>query len=472
MNSNRLDVAKHKRRISSKNIEKEEKLLNNSNEIEDMNIKQVDLQNRTAVVEQWLEGHQHDKHVQFSKNLTSFNQTNETKQERSYSFNNQSNEKLYSIDENNQQLNISTEKSIIKSNDLSNIVYNRQSLITDSRLYRSTNNDALSQSTFRSPSPLTRSRQSSFSSNPPIERDRTSSILSSIESVPSFNLSSNNKDRLCSLEINSSLSEIDRKKLDDIRQLVPDEFENIVPKLITLGVIIIPKKFFEINCEDMSGKDLIERHRLISLIKKDEDNIKHKEYLENFYGSISYDDKIYQKTNMLRETLSYNGKLALLLAYKDEIERELNKKIPQWKLIPIDNNRTNLSEYSYSTNRSSIISNPYKTRKKSTIISSSSIKTTKDLSLNNNQNYLLTLSLPDHIDNQWLNKSVAHSIEQAMILLDRLRLLSSNNLTNISYDYSVVQQNIYDNNQIQFVKQFKRWLLLCSILYIEHNSPI
>ncbi|CAF4024946.1 unnamed protein product, partial [Rotaria sp. Silwood1] len=104
-----------------------------------------------------------------------------------------------------------------------------------------------------------------------------------------------------SLELNKSLSEIDRKKFDDIRQLVPDEFENLVPTLIKLGVIIIPKKFLEINTEDMSGKDLMERHRLISLMKQYDDNIKHNEYIENLYKSISNND-IINNNKLLRET--------------------------------------------------------------------------------------------------------------------------------------------------------------------------
>ncbi|CAF2745152.1 unnamed protein product [Rotaria sp. Silwood2] len=444
-----------------------------------MNIKQVDSPNRTDAVQKWLEGHQQDKHVKFSQNLTSTNKTNENEtKRRSSSFNNQFNNKLISIDENNQQSdNLTTilnEKSIRKSNDLSNIIPNPQTLITDSRLYRSSNNDVLSLSTKISSSsltPLTRSRQSSFSSNVHFERERererTSSIVSSIESTPSYILSSINKDRLCSLELNSSLSEIDRKKFDDIRQLVPGEFENLVPILIKLGVLIIPKKFFEINNEDISGKDLIERHRLISLIKQYEDNIKHKEYIEYLYRSTSYDNYIYNNY-LLRDKLSYKGQLALLSAYKDEIERELNKKIQHWKSISIENNRTNLSEYSYSTNRSSFISNSYQIRKKSIKNSLSSIKSSKDLLLTNN-NYLLTIKLPDNIDQQWLNKSIAHSIEHSMILLDKIRSLSSNDFINIPYDYLFIQQNIYQKNQIDFVKSYKQWLLLCSILYTEHN---
>ncbi|CAF1059509.1 unnamed protein product [Rotaria sp. Silwood1] len=443
-----------------------------------MNIKENDITYRTAAVEQWLQGNQHDKHVQFSQNLTSINQTNKsnktdhTKRASPY-FNNQ-----VSIDENNKQIDISNDKLLRKSNYLSNNIYNHQPLINDSRFYRSTNNDNLSQTTIplSSSTPLTRSRQSSFSSNTHYEhehehqhqhqreRERTSSIGSSIESSPSHILSSVNKDRLSSLELNKSLSEIDRKKFDDIRQLVPDEFENLVPTLIKLGVIIIPKKFLEINTEDMSGKDLMERHRLISLMKQYDDNIKHNEYIENLYKSISNND-IINNNKLLRETLSYKGQLALILTYKDEIECELNKKIPHWKLITIENNQTNLSEYSYSTNRSSFISNSFQIRKKSHRNSSSSIKSTKDLSLINNKNYLLTISLPDHIDKQWLNKSIVHSIEQAMILLDKIRSLSSNNLTNISNNDLFIQQNIFHKDQIQFVKAFKRWTLLSSILY-------
>ncbi|CAF1033959.1 unnamed protein product [Rotaria sordida] len=430
-----------------------------------MNIKENDLFNRTVAVQQWVESSHHDKHVQFSQNLTSINKNNQTKQVSS-SIYNKYNQNSVSIDGNNQSGNI--------SNDLSNIVYydKHQPLTTDSRFYRTSYNDNLSQTTRLSSSPsLIHSRQSSFSSNhhlehePQTERERTSSIVSSIESSPSYILSSVNKDHLSSLELNESLSEIDRKKFDDIRQLVSDEFENLVPTLIKLGVILIPKKFFEINTENMSGKDLTERHRLILLIKKDQENIKYKEYIENLYLSQSYDDNIINKRKTLRETLSYKGQLALLSTYQDEIECELNKKIPQWKLISFENNRTNLSEYSYSTNQSSFISNSFQLRKKSHRNSSVSIKSNKDLLLTNNQNYFLTLSLPQVIDNQWLNKTIVHSIEQAMILLDRIRSLSSNNLTNISSNHLFIQQNIFNKEQIDFVKAFKQWSLLISILY-------
>ena len=362
---------------------------------------------------------------------------------------------------NNQQLNslpkISTETTM--NHNRSRSYYIPIGATTETTLYRSANNRTLSISSVASSS-IAPSRCSSFSSNMVSEHPHAPSIISSIEPPPS-SLSLTNKDRLTSLEYDSSLSEFDRKKLDDIRQLIPDEFEKLVPTLIKLGVIIFPKKFLENDKEEMSTKQLIERHRLISLIKKDEENREHQLYLEQIYGSVLPKDNVNHQYRLLRESLTFHGQQALLSAYKDEIERELNKKIKHWKLIPMQSMKTTFSENSYSTNKS----NPSQVRKKSVKISSS-IKSSTDVSITSNYQ-LSEILLPDRIDIQWQRKSIVNIIEQGIDLLDKIRDLPATMLPNISSNELFIQDNIHDINKQNIVKAFKRWLFLWSTLYSE-----
>ncbi len=311
--------------------------------------------------------------------------------------------------------------------------------ITETTHYHSTINRTLSISTNSSSSVTP-----SLSSNTVIEQRYPSST---------------NQIRLSSLEFNSSLSEFDRKNLDDIREIIPDEFEKLVPTFLKLGVITFPKIFFQNNNqqEQMTTEQLIERHYLFSLIKKDQDNIQYKRHIEHLYGNL-----LPQHNHLLlRESLSFKGQLALLYTYQDQIQQELNKKIKYWKTIPMISIKTNYSEYSYSTNKSSLTDNSFRIRKKS-LKSYYSIKSNTNLSLTIDQNSLQIL-IPDHIDNQWKRKSIVHIIEQGIILLDYIRSLSLPILPNISYN----QHNIYDDDKINIVKAFKRWLFLCFTLYAQ-----
>jgi hypothetical protein len=438
-------------------IKKEEMSVNHSNIFNGINTKQLDLPNPTTVVQRWLhDDFEPNKRVQFSQNVTVVNKTRKTKKHSSPT----NNKSLSNYQQSNILPNISAETTDKKSKS----ICMPTAPTTETTLYRSANDRTLSVSTVAS-SYIAPSRHSSFSSNIFIERQHAPSMISSIEGPPSI-ISLPNKDRLSSIEFHSSLPEFDRRKLDDIRQLVPDEFETLLPTLIKLGVIIFPKIFLENNNQQMTTKQLIERHRLILLIEKDREKHEHERYLEHLYGSVLPKDNINQKYQSLREALSFHGQQALLSAYKDEIERELNKKIKYWRSIPMQFVKTNLSEYSYTTNKS----NTLKMRKKP-VKKNSSIKSSTNLSLTSNYQ-LSDISFPDQIDIQWHRKSIVNIIEQGMNLLDKVRDLPSTILPNISSNELFIQDTIYDINKQNIVKAFKRWLFLSSILYNEDKCTL
>ncbi len=420
-NINRSDIRQRPTRISLPNVK-------------NINTKQIDLTNSNVIVlvEELNDEFETNKRVQFSRNVTIVSETDESRKmnrTKRHSF-----PIIDILSTANQQTNF--------------LPTQRLNNPTETILYRSPINRTLSFST--SPS-VTSSHRWSLSSNLINLRQRnTSSIKSS-----SINTSSTtNKARFSSLEFNSSLSEIDRKNLNDIHQIIPDEFEKLVPILIKLGLIYFPKKFFQNNYqeEEMTTQELIERHRLFSLIKKDQENIQYKYYLQRLYGN----DNIHYEQQLLRETLSFQGQLALIETYQDQIERELNNKIKFWKKIPMISITNNYSEYSYSTNRSAFGQNSFRIRKKS-IQSNSSIKSNIDLQSTIDQNSFQIL-IPDHIDKQWKRKSIVIIIEQGIILLDKVRSLSTSN-------QQFIQDNIYDINQLNIVKEFKRWVFLWSTLY-------
>lgn len=437
-----------------------------------MTLQPDDIPNRTAVVEEWLNGHSVNKHVQFAQNVTVVDRVSQLKLEhrtrRSSSADNPA-RTLFTVDEKSRQSkflpDIPNGRTKAKVNGVPAVGFHPQPAIIDPTLYRTVNDDAVSVSSVRTSSSF-RSHRSLASTDMRNERGCVPSVISSIQAPPSTTWSSQNKERFSTLEFHSSLPDTDRQKLEDIRQITPDEFEKLVPTFIKLGVITIPKKFFEINNEDMTGRELIDRHRLNTLLKQEDDKLRRKITLEELYGSVIPDENNHRKNNLLRESLSFQGQLSLLATYQDEIERELSRKIKNWKSISINNYKTNLSEYSYATTNSSIFPHTYQNKKKS-IRSSSTFKSDTDYSLTVND-YLLKTVLPDSLDYQWRRKLIVNIIEQAMVLLDRIRTLSSISLPSISANELIVAENPYNPNQIEFIKAFKRWSFLCSTLYSEY----
>ena len=166
--------------------------------------------------------------IQFSEDVSRARKSNELRetygklQRSSASFNDSFNQ-LSAIDEDYSQSNFlpttSLEKVKKKPKNSLRVVYSFRTLTTESRFYCSTNYDRLSESSIDSLSP-THSRRSSFSSyaTDAQHQQRAPLIVSSIDVASSTIFSSNNKNRLSSLEFNSSLSEFERKKLNDISQ--------------------------------------------------------------------------------------------------------------------------------------------------------------------------------------------------------------------------------------------------------------
>jgi hypothetical protein len=105
-------------------------------------------------------------------------------------------------------------------------------------------------------------------------------------------------------------------RLNHIRQIIPDQFENLIPilyKLRIIIIIIIPKIFIQMNNSQLTNKQFIEPQIFILLMKKDQEYILHKRYLEHLNGTLLSEDNYHS----LREYLSFQGQLALLTIYKD-----------------------------------------------------------------------------------------------------------------------------------------------------------
>lgn len=158
-----------------------------------------------------------------------------------------------------------------------------------------------------------------------------------------------------------------------------------------------------------------------------EENLQYKTNLEHLYGSVLSDNQL------LRESLSFDGQLALIHAYQDQIERELNQKILSWKTSSF--------------------------RKKS-LQNNSSIKSNEHFLVKIDRNLFKEYFQPKQFDQQWQRKIIPFIIEQGFILLDQIRSLPSNILSND------------DINQINLVKAFKQWTFLWSNLYKKQNFSI
>ncbi|CAF1323655.1 unnamed protein product [Adineta steineri] len=261
---------------------------------------------------------------------------------------------------------------------------------------------------------------------------------------------------LSALEYDSSLSESDRKKFDEILRLIPDEYEQLLPTLLKLGIVIWPKKLFD-NNEQLTLNEKKQRDRLITIIDKDQEESQRQRYLQRLYGNVSSVDDILHKQHLIRANLSFEGQLSLLEAYRDAIEIELVKKIPNWKSIPMRILRPSLIDETGSIGRTSILGTTLQAKQK--FLQRTSLRKPK---INSNV-YQLTyeetfsLGLPDKIDDQWQRKSLVKIIEQGMNILDQIRKLSLN------------QDEDSDFNGHQIVRTFKRWLFLWSTLFIENK---
>ncbi len=263
---------------------------------------------------------------------------------------------------------------------------------------------------------------------------------------------------LSSLELNTSLSESDRKKFDDVRQQVPEEFELLLPTLLKLGVVLWPKKLFD-NNPQLTMKERRQRQRLTTIIEKDQEDSHRQRHLKRLYGTVLPHDDVSRKQFFLKENLSLQGQLSLLAVYRDAIESELTRKIQNWRSIPMRGLRTSLTDETSSINRSSIISNTFQAKQKFLQgISSRRSKAESNISQLTNEE-LFSLTLPDQIDNQWQRKSILKIIQQGMNILDQARKLSQIDVLH--------QDEDLDLNGHEIVRTFKRWLFLWSTLFTE-----
>ncbi|CAF2935806.1 unnamed protein product [Rotaria sp. Silwood2] len=323
---------------------------------------------------------------------------------------------------------------------------------------RSLSNKSLSVSTATSPT-IAGSRISSFlsttssSDHRTTSMDNTSSIISS--STIKFRVSN-----LSLLEFNTLLSECDKKKFNFIREQVPVEFEQLLPALFNLGVVLWPNKLFN-KKEQLTVKEMRQRQNLISIIEKDQQNSKRQRYLHSLYGDILPLDDILHKHHLLRENLSFQGQLSLLETYRDEIEYLLTKKIQYWKSIPMKSNRTSFTDDASSINQFLSIPTTARTKNKSFELNSS--RKTKPYSnmYSSTNNEVFSLILPDKIDDQWPRIILVKILEQGMDILDQVRKLPQSSLSN-QYDYR-------DFKEEEVVQTFKRWLFLWSTLYTEEK---
>ncbi|CAF4013411.1 unnamed protein product [Rotaria magnacalcarata] len=331
--------------------------------------------------------------------------------------------------------------------------------ISKVNLHRTAIGRALSVSTVTSSSLATRSYGSSVLPVVPSIYHRAPSI----DNSASITSSSTVKYRLLNLwllDLNASLSECDQKKFDDIREQVPDEFEQLLPALLKLGVLTWPKKIFDQN-EQLTVQEMKLREDLILIMEKDKQNLKRQHHLQHLYGSVVPFDNVLHRDSSLRECLSFQGQLSLIEAYRDEIEKLLTKKIQHWISIPSKSSQTSFLDETSSLYRSSISSNTW--RAKAKFLQTISSRKTR---LNKNADPPMpdesfSLIAPDKIDYQWKSKLLAKVIEQGMDILDQVIQLPRSNLSNQYDDIDLKGQEI--------ARKYKRWLYLWTTLYTEEQ---
>lgn len=242
--------------------------------------------------------------------------------------------------------------------------------------------------------------------------------------------STSSKDRMkipsTFLHFHPSFNEFDRKKIEEIRQQLSDDFDEYLPILIRLGILCLSESFFHPR-----GKEWRQREHFIDILEKDYRNEQHQHHLERIFSLSCFGKDLSISMNRLRENLSHQGQLSLLAAYRDEIENEFNKKIRSWKSIRMK-----------SMFFSSIDESSSRLKKFPKIIS---------------QEEFPSIYRPDQFDSQWKRKLIGFIIEQGMKILDEVRNLP---VIRSSSD----QQNVIVE---ELVRKFKRWIFIWFTLFNE-----
>ncbi|CAF0983381.1 unnamed protein product [Adineta ricciae] len=329
---------------------------------------------------------------------------------------------------------------------------------TEAKFYRTTSQKALSISSTGSSILSPRTRQSPIIPSPQAVasnfffRAPSNEVARSYISTPTTN-----RDRplpLSSLELNPSLSESDRKRFDEIRQQVPEEFDQLLPTLIHVGVILWPKRLFDNNIQ-LTVKERKQRQHLLSIIDKNNQETEQQQHLERLYGSVLPTDDISRKHRLLRENLSFQGQLSLIKAYHDAIEDELTNHFPQWRSISVRALQPSLTEDTSSVIRSSILTTTL--RAKQNFLKNKTLSTVSQFT-NDESSFPI---IPDEIDDQWQKKSLVKVIEQGMLILDQTRKLGEIDAINQEVDFELQAQ--------QCVRKYKRWIFLWSTLFTDEK---
>lgn len=267
--------------------------------------------------------------------------------------------------------------------------------------------------------------------------------------------------RLRILEYHHLLSFIDQKKLNEIREELPEEFDQLLPQLIQLGVVQCPKKFLETNSRERFTEDEIRQgEHFCSLIVNAYRTRKKRDLLHQLYSSDLIRHDIHHRADSLRQSLSFQGQMSLLRTYEDQIERELNRHVPSWKSIPIDlrsSSTGSSSSSSSSTTKTKRTTNSIKTKasKNSKVTFEWNVQQLFDHRRDDFE-YLLQISSIDQFDEQWNEKIIVQLIEQGMYLFDQVTVLA-----NYNHQCNPSEQT----NKYRIVQAFKRWSRSNRILF-------
>ena len=287
------------------------------------------------------------------------------------------------------------------------------------------------------------------------------SLVSSLETFVSASDHSLSKKsiRLRILGYHYLLSLIDQKKLNEIREDLPEEFDQLIPQLIEFGVVQCPKKFLEKNSRERFTEDEIRQgEHFCSLIVNAHRTKTRKDFLQRLYSSDLIRHDIHHQADSLRQSLSFQGQMSLLKTYEDQIERELNRHVSSWKSIPLDLRSPSTgssSSSSSSTTKRTMNTIKTKSTKNSKVTFEWNIQKVFD-HRRDDYEYLLQISSMDQFDEQWNEKIIVQLIEQGMDLFDQVTVLSN---------YNQQCNPIEQANKYRIVQAFKRWSRLNRILF-------
>ena len=314
--------------------------------------------------------------------------------------------------------------------------------LTAARFQRTGSPRTMSLSSTKSSSTNRSTRHESFVHHPSSVRFRTQSI----DIAESTSRSSITKERPTIypfLIFNSLLTASDRQKIEEIRQQLPEEFEEYLPTLFRLGIVHLPQKFFE-NRFDFTGKELKQRQRLMTILDKDHENEEHQRRLHRLFRIHSFRTNSFSSSNLLRENLSHQGQLSLLAAYRDQIENELNKKIRFWKSIPMKSiQMIHQEDRSFVQSISPRLPPP------------TTIKRTFNQIVRTHRDEILSLSMSEKLDQQWKRKFIGKIIEQGMKILDQV--------TNIPPTRNSSSDQQFNDEEL--IRTFKRWIFIWFTLF-------